>query len=150
MEWFFEEEEPKIFNELTDIPQGVQVIGTVSAGGLVEGYGEDLGYFPVTWQLLNRAPRAKALRVSGNSLESEKIFDGDIVILDPDDKELVDGRLYVVRSEEYNQTMAARKVFTVGRRRLKLVSGDGHVVEVERSRTVIEGRIIKSYSEQEH
>ena len=36
------------------------------------------------------------------------------------------------------------------RRRLKLVSGDGHVVEVERSRTVIEGRIIKAYSEQEH
>ena len=131
-------------------PHGVPVVGTVSAGGMVEGWGEDLGYFPVTWELLRRSPNAKALRVSGNSLASEGIYDGDIVILDPDDKDIEDGKLYAVRSEEHNQTMAARKVFTVGRRRLKLVSGDGEVVEVARSRTVIEGRIIKSFSERDH
>ena len=131
-------------------PYNVPVVGTVSAGGMVESWGEDLGYVPVTWELLRRAPNAKALRVSGRSLESERIFDGDIVILDPDQKTVEDGRLYAIRSEEYNQTTAARKVYIVGSRRLKLVSGNGDVVEVDRSRTVIEGRIIQSYSVTEH
>ena len=71
------------------------------------------------------------------------------MVIDPDQTEVVDGRLYAVRSEENNQTMAARRVYLVGRRKLKLVSGNGDVVEVERSRTVIEGRIIKAYNEQD-
>ena len=58
-------------------------------------------------------------------MAAEGIYDGDCLILDSDHNVIVDGRLYAVRSKEHNQTMAARKVFNVGRRRLKLVSGDG-------------------------
>ena len=160
IEWFWEEDDEAmgIAEARIDYPRGellgigphsVAVIGTVSAGGMVESWGEDLGYWPVTGDLLRRARNAKALRVSGRSLEMEGIFDGDIVIVDPDQKTIEDGRLYAVRSEEYNQTTAARRVYTVGRRRLKLVSGTGDVAEVDRSRTVIEGRIIRAYSEKE-
>ena len=163
IEWFWDDgmakvaEEQGVYGagdgELVEAgPQREPIVATISAGGLVESWGEDFGEIPVTWELLRRAPNAKALRVNGISLVSEGINDGDILILDPDAPQregIIDGKLYAVRSEEHNQTMAARRVFTVGRRRLKLVSGDGQVTEVERSRTTIEGRIIKAIGERD-
>ena len=43
--------------------------------------------------------------------------------------------------------MAARKIYTVGRRKYKLVSGDGSVVEVNKIQTTIIGRIRWSFRE---
>lgn len=127
----------------------VSIIGAISAGGLVEGWQTDLGQAEVPAQVIRAAPRAFALRVSSNSLLPDGIFDGDIVVVDPD-AGLVDGRIYAVRSEENNQTIAARKVYTAGPRRYKLVSGDGSVVEVEASKTELLGRIRWSFSFREH
>ena len=62
------------------------------------------------------------------------------MVVDPD-AHLIEGRIYAVRSEAHNQSIAARHVYEMGRRRLKLVSGDGEVVEVERSRTDILVRV---------
>ncbi len=48
---------------------------------------------------------------------------------------------YAVQSEEHNQTVTARHVFVMTRYKLKLVSGDGEITEVDRRRTKIIGRI---------
>ena len=123
----------------------VEVIGVISAGGVVESWQEDLGQAEVPTRVIRAAPRAYALRVSGNSLLSDGISDGDIVVVDPD-AGFVDGRIYAVRSDENNQTIAARRVYSVGRRKFKLVSGDGSVVEVDRNKTDLLGRIRWSFT----
>ena len=71
------------------------------------------------------------------------------MVVDPD-APFVDGKIYAVRSEEHNQTIAARKVYEVGSRGYKLVSSDGSVVEVRKSRTELLGRIRWSFSFREH
>ena len=65
--------------------------------------------------------------------------DGDVVLVDPV-APFVDGRLYAIRSEEYNQTIAARQVFDMGRR-WKLMAGDGSTVDVHKNRSELLGRI---------
>ncbi len=40
-----------------------------------------------------------ALRVTGNSLSNDGIYEGDNIIVDPTQKELVDGKIFVVRLE---------------------------------------------------
>jgi len=124
----------------------VGIIGAISAGGLVEAWQQDLGTVEVPAYILRQAPNAFALRVAGNSLNSDGIIDGDIVVVDPD-AAFQEGKIFAVRSVENNQTVAARKVYTVGRRRYKLVSGDGDVLEVLRSETELLGRIRWSFRE---
>ena len=77
---------------------------------------------------------------------SDGILDGSIVIVDPE-APFVDGGIYAVRSEAHNQTVTARHVYTVGRLRYKLVSGDGQIDEVLKSETEILGRIRWSWGE---
>ena len=148
MEWFWQEGDDMITTTaLTPIKMStVSILGTVSAGGLVESWQVNLGSLEVPSYMLREAPRAFALRVSGSSLVSDGIFDGDLVVVDPD-APFVDGKIYAVRSEENNQTIAARKVYEAGRRVYKLVSGDGEVTEVQRSRTTLLGRIRWSFRE---
>ena len=126
---------------------GVPVVGAISAGGLVEGWQSDLGTIGVPGEWIRLAPRAFALKVSGNSLLSDGIAEGDIVIVDPE-APFVDGKIYAVRSEEHNETVTARHVYLVGTRRYKLVSGDGEITEVQKSRADILGRI--RWSMREH
>ena len=148
IEWFWQEGD-EAFSDTDLIPiemAGVTILGTISAGGLVEGWQETLGTLEVPSYMLREAPRAFALKVSGSSLASDWIYDGDVVVVDPD-APFEDGKIYAVRSEEHNQMVAARKVYEAGRRVYKLVSGDGEVTEVQRSRTTLLGRIRWSFRE---
>ena len=140
----------RIDGELVPVTlSSVNILGAISAGGLVEAWQEDLGQASVPGHVLRTAPNAFGLKIMGSSLIGDLIFDGDIVVVDPD-APFVDGKIYAVRSEEYNQTIAARKVYEVGRRSYKLVSSDGSVVEVRKSRTELLGRIRWSFSFREH
>ena len=142
LSWLRDEEQG-----LTEVDlDSLRIIGSISAGGLIDGWETDLGVIQVPENIRRQAPRAFALRVNGNSLASSAFFDGDILVVDPD-APLVDGRIYAVRSEAHNQAIAARHVYVMGRRRLKIVSGDGEVIEVERSRTDILGRVRWSFRE---
>ena len=148
VEWFWQEEDEEINDvDLTPIQMAsVAILGTVSAGGLVEAWQDDLGTVEVPSNILREAPRAFALKISGSSLVSDWIYDGDVVVVDPD-APFVDGKIYAVRSEENHQMIAARKVYAAGRRVYKLVSGDGEVTEVQRARTTLLGRIRWSFRE---
>lgn len=169
MEWFYAEDSavetrgvadgpatyeatapPRFDSELVPIEMvNLNVIGSISAGGLVESWQSDLGQVEVPAYVLRAAPKAFALRVSGNSLASDGIFDEYLVVVDPE-AGFVDGKIYAVRSEENHQTIAARHVYSVGRRKFKLVSSDGSVLEVDRNKTELLGRIRWSFSFREH
>mgnify|MGYP001566293566 FL=1 len=118
----------------------------ISAGGLVEAWQEDLGMLEVPSNILKEAPRAFALRVSGNSLASDWIYEGDVVVVDPG-AAFVEGKIYAVRSEEGQPMVTARRVYTAGRGRLKLVSGDGAIDDVARDKVTLIGRIRWSFRE---
>ena len=139
MEWFWDESKtvPASLLEVSNVLE-VPVRGVVSAGGLVDAWEQDLGTIQVPANIVQDAPRAFALRVSGNSLASDMIFEGDIVVVDPDSA-FVEGRIYAVRLED--QTIAARKLFASGSRKLKLITGTGEVLEVAKRDVTIIGRV---------
>ena len=131
------------FSIPVDTVRPINVIGAISAGGFVESWQDDLGTMDVPASVLENAPRAFALRVSGNSLASEGIWDGAMVVVDPD-APVEDGKIYAIRRD--GGEIAARRLFIVGRR-LKVVSGDGDVVELTRSQVTVIGRIRWSFRE---
>jgi len=126
-----------------DTVRPINVIGAISAGGFVESWQDDLGTMDVPASILEDSPKAFALRVSGNSLASDGIWDGAMVVVDPD-APVEDGRIYAIRRE--GGEIAARRLFIVGRR-FKVVSGDGEVLELTRSQITVIGRIRWSFRE---
>lgn len=82
---------------ITQLP----VIGQVAAGRWREAVQQPVGWIPV---LSASAPQsAFALAVVGDSMDLE-IGDGGTVIVDPDDKALYPGRLYVVLNADGEAT----------------------------------------------
>ena len=126
-----------------DTVRPINVIGAISAGGFVESWQDDLGTMEVPASVLEASPRAFALRVSGNSLASEGIWDGAMVVVDPD-APVEDGKIYAIRRD--GGEIAARRLFIIGRR-FKVVSGDGDVLELTRSQVTVIGRIRWSFRE---
>jgi len=141
VEWFYGEALPQSYNR--EEVRNIDIIGAISAGGFVESWQEDLGTMDVPASVLEDSPKAFALRVSGNSLASEGIWDGAMVVVDPD-APVEDGKIYAIRRD--GGEIAARRLFIVGRR-LKVVSGDGDVVELTRSQVTVIGRIRWSFRE---
>ena len=128
--------------------ESLPVVGFISAGELVESWPESDGQQPVPDTILNKAPRAFAIRVSDNSLLRDGINDGDTLIIDPDaTRPFVEGRIYFVRSVAHHQTVAARRVYLAGPDRLKLVSGDGQITEVNRDEVDLLGRVRWTFRE---
>ena len=115
----------------------IPIHGAISAGGLVEAWQEDLGTLEVPSHILREAPRAFGLRVYGNSLASESISEGAIVVVDPD-APFLDGKIYAVRLD--GGEVAARRLFDAGRN-FKLVTGDGQVDEYPKRSVSIIGRV---------
>ena len=159
IEWFYGEEispaaealielgmthpDGRPFSVPVDTVRPINVIGAISAGGFVESWQDDLGTMDVPASILEDSPKAFALRVSGNSLASDGIWDGAMVVVDPD-APVEDGRIYAIRRE--GGEIAARRLFIVGRR-FKVVSGDGEVLELTRSQITVIGRIRWSFRE---
>jgi repressor LexA len=61
--------------------QGIPVLGTVAAGGLVEPFGDELVQLDLTSVL--EAPGLFALSVNGDSMRDASIADGDMVLMEP-------------------------------------------------------------------
>jgi repressor LexA len=78
----------------------IPIIGQVPAGTMKEAIQQPLGHLPVP---ASTPKDAIALRVDGDSMDLE-IADGGTVIVDPNDKALFPGRLYVVLNGEHEST----------------------------------------------
>lgn len=80
------------------------------------------------------------LKIGGDSLQGDEIYQGDTVIVNSTDLEVVDGKIYIIR---LGDEVCARHIFHQGDR-LKLASSNGQYKEIEATEVEILGRVILS------
>lgn len=81
-----------------DSPSGVRLVpllGSVPAGDLAEAIEDPQGWFPIPSDVAG--PRAFALSPKGDSMD-RVAPEGEVIVVDPDDLDLVPDRAYIVRN----------------------------------------------------
>lgn len=82
--------------ELTEVP----ILGTIPAGYPFPIDEQSEGYVSIPLELLAgvaEVGKIYALRVTGHSLDGDGIADGDLLLIDPGQKSLTDGKIYALR-----------------------------------------------------
>ncbi|MBO3462879.1 transcriptional repressor LexA [Aetokthonos hydrillicola Thurmond2011] len=87
------------------VKQGIPILGTIAAGGLIEPYTEtletlDIGNLPLP-------PQTYAVRVTGDSMIEDLIAEGDLVFLRPvlEPSQLKNGTIVAARVDGYGTTL---------------------------------------------
>jgi len=85
--------------------QGVPILGTIAAGGLIEPFTDAVEYLDLA--NLSLPAQSYALRVAGDSMIEDLIADGDVVFLRPVDEpnQLKNGTIVAARVEGYGTTL---------------------------------------------
>ncbi|MBD1218693.1 MAG: repressor LexA [Aphanizomenon flos-aquae Clear-A1] len=90
---------------LHSVKQGVPILGTIAAGGLIEPFTDAVELM----DLANLAlpPQSYALRVAGDSMIEDLIADGDVVFLRPvaEPNQLKNGTIVAARVEGHGTTL---------------------------------------------
>ncbi|MBE9055986.1 MULTISPECIES: transcriptional repressor LexA [Sphaerospermopsis] len=87
--------------------QGVPILGTIAAGGLIEPFTDAVEHEYLDLANLSLPPRSYALRVTGDSMIEDLIADGDVVFLHPvlEPNQLKNGTIVAARVEGYGTTL---------------------------------------------
>ncbi|PMB51933.1 repressor LexA [Fischerella thermalis CCMEE 5201] len=90
---------------LHPLKQGVPVLGTIAAGGLIEPFTDAVENFDFSNMPL--PPQTYALRVAGDSMIEDSIVDGDLVFLRPvpEPDQLKNGTIIAARVDGYGTTL---------------------------------------------
>jgi repressor LexA len=80
-----------------------------------------------------------ALKISGNSLQGDKIYDGFYVIIKPT-QDIINGQIYILRFRSNNETVA-RHVYKENDH-LRLISSNGEYTPIKATDVEIQGQII--------
>ncbi|MEY3222852.1 MAG: hypothetical protein RLZZ203_1708 [Cyanobacteriota bacterium] len=85
--------------------QGVPILGTIAAGGLIEPFTDAVEHLDLA--NLSLPPQSYALRVAGDSMIEDLIADGDVVFLRPvaEPSQLKNGTIVAARVEGYGTTL---------------------------------------------
>ncbi len=85
--------------------QGVPILGTIAAGGLIEPFTDAVEHLDLA--NLSLPPESYALRVAGDSMIEDLIADGDVVFLRPvaEPSQLKNGTIVAARVEGYGTTL---------------------------------------------
>lgn len=85
--------------------QGVPILGTIAAGGLIEPFTDTVEHLDLA--NLSLPPQSYALRVAGDSMIEDLIADGDVVFLRPvaEPSQLKNGTIVAARVEGYGTTL---------------------------------------------
>ena len=85
--------------------QGVPILGTIAAGGLIEPFTDGVEHLDLA--NLSLPPQSYALRVAGDSMIEDLIADGDVVFLRPvaEPSQLKNGTIVAARVEGYGTTL---------------------------------------------
>ncbi|MFM7362999.1 MAG: transcriptional repressor LexA [Cuspidothrix sp.] len=85
--------------------QGVPILGTIPAGGLIEPFTDAVEYLDLA--NLSLPAQSYALRVTGDSMIEDLIADGDVVFLRPvaEPNQLKNGTIVAARVEGYGTTL---------------------------------------------
>ncbi len=85
--------------------QGVPILGTIAAGGLLEPFSDAVEY--ADFSNMPLPPQTYALRVSGDSMIEDSIVDGDLVFLRPvaEPNHLKNGTIVAARVDGHGTTL---------------------------------------------
>jgi len=137
-----------LFREFEDKMKGMEireipVLGYVPAGQPLAAEESAAGHIPVPKEILGiyqDKPGLFAVIVSGESLKGDGILPGDYLIVDPGQKEIVNGRVYICRIEN---EVTAKHVFLFDDKVQLVPSNDKYNI-IEPQQLEILGRVIKS------
>ncbi|MBD2430978.1 MULTISPECIES: transcriptional repressor LexA [Fischerella] len=90
---------------LHPLKQGVPILGTIAAGGLIEPFTDAVEHFD--FSNMPVPPQTYALRVAGDSMIEDSIVDGDLVFLRPvpEPDQLKNGTIIAARVDGYGTTL---------------------------------------------
>ena len=90
---------------LHPVKQGVPILGTIAAGGLIEPFTDSVEHLDLA--NLSLPPQSYALRVAGDSMIEDLIADGDVVFLRPvaEPNQLKNGTIVAARVEGHGTTL---------------------------------------------
>ena len=90
---------------LHPVKQGVPILGTIAAGGLIEPFTDAVEHLDLA--NLSLPPQSYALRVAGDSMIEDLIADGDVVFLRPvaEPNQLKNGTIVAARVEGHGTTL---------------------------------------------
>jgi repressor LexA len=103
IEW--KEGKARTIRVLRSVKQGVPVLGTIAAGGLIEPFTDAVENLDLA--NLSLPAHSYALRVSGDSMIDDLIADGDVVFLRPvaEPNQLKNGTIVAARVEGHGTTL---------------------------------------------
>ena len=90
---------------LHPVKQGIPILGTIAAGGLIEPFTDAIDY--LDFSHLTLPPQTYGLRVAGDSMIEDLIADGDLVFLHPvlEPDQLKNGIIVAARVDGYGTTL---------------------------------------------
>jgi repressor LexA len=90
---------------LHPVKQGVPILGTIAAGGLIEPFTDAIDH--LDFSNFSLPPQSYALRVAGDSMIEDLIADGDVVFLRPvpEPAHLKNGTIVAARVDGYGTTL---------------------------------------------
>lgn len=139
IEW--SEGKARTIRVLRAIKQGVPVLGTIAAGGLIEPFTEAVEN--VDLANLSLPPQTYALRVSGDSMIEDSIVDGDLVFLRPvPEPDLVkNGTIVAARVDGHGTTL--KRFYRLGDRiSLKPANPKYDPIEVNAPQVQVQGSLV--------
>lgn len=85
--------------------QGIPILGTIAAGGLIEPFTEAVDH--LDFSSISLPPQSYALRVAGDSMIEDLIADGDLVFLRPvpEPDQLKNGTIVAARVDGFGTTL---------------------------------------------
>ncbi|MEA5577577.1 transcriptional repressor LexA [Anabaena sp. UHCC 0451] len=103
IEWI--EGKARTIRVLRQTKQGVPILGTIAAGGLIEPFTDAVEHLDLA--NLSLPPQSYALRVAGDSMIDDLIADGDVVFLRPvaEPNQLKNGTIVAARVEGHGTTL---------------------------------------------
>ncbi|MFM2064099.1 MAG: hypothetical protein RLZZ507_3770 [Cyanobacteriota bacterium] len=103
IEWI--EGKARTIRILRQTKQGVPILGTIAAGGLIEPFTDAVEHLDLA--NLSLPPQSYALRVAGDSMIEDLIADGDVVFLRPvqEPNQLKNGTIVAARVEGHGTTL---------------------------------------------
>ena len=139
IEW--SEGKARTIRVLQAIKQGVPVLGTIAAGGLIEPFTEAVENVDLT--SLTLPPQTYALRVAGDSMIEDSIVDGDLVFLRPvpEPDQVRNGTIVAARVDGHGTTL--KRFYRLGDRvSLKPANPKYNPIEVNATQVQVQGSLV--------
>ncbi|MBR8839312.1 MAG: transcriptional repressor LexA [Stigonema ocellatum SAG 48.90 = DSM 106950] len=139
IEW--SEGKARTIRVLSPLKQGVPILGTIAAGGLIEPFTEAVEN--LDFSHLSLPPQTYALRVTGDSMIEDLIAEGDLVFLRPvlEPNHLRNGTIVAARVDGYGTTL--KRFYRLGDRvTLKPANPKYNPIEVNAIQVQVQGSLV--------